>query len=97
MAFVWSKAFGVPFLLSGVVVKKLFLVFSILLLACVFYFIDFDSFIAALLSFPLSTVLGVFLLFFLNFIVVTIRYWRVLRHFGYGINFLDVALSLIHI
>ena len=91
MAFVWSKAFGVPFLLSGVVVKKLFLVFSILLLACVFYFIDFDSFIAALLSFPLSTVLGVFLLFFLNFIVVTIRYWRVLRHFGYGINFLDVA------
>jgi len=86
-----QKAFSVPFLLPGVIVKKLFLIFSILLLACVFYFIDFDGFIVALLSFPLVTVLGVFLLFFLNFIVVTIRYWRILRNFGYGINFLDVA------
>ena len=88
---VWLRSIWCSFLLPGVVVKKLFLIFSILLLACVFYFIDFDSFIAALLSFPLVTVLSVFLLFFLNFIVVTIRYWRVLRHFGYGINFLDVA------
>lgn len=86
-----QKAFSVPFLLPGVIVKKLFLIFSILLLAYVFYFIDFDGFIVALLSFPLVTVLGVFLLFFLNFIVVTIRYWRILRNFGYGINFLDVA------
>ena len=31
------------------------------------------------------------LTFLANAFVVTIRYWRVLRHFGYGINFLDVA------
>jgi O-antigen ligase len=76
---------------AWVFVKKIFLLFSIFLLACVFYFVDFDSFIVSLLSFPLATVLGVFVLFFLNFMVVTVRYWRVLRHFGYGINFLDVA------
>lgn len=71
--------------------KKLFLAFSILLLLCVFYVVDFDGFVAALVGFPLVTVLGVFLLFLLNFFVVTVRYWRVLRQFGYGASFFDVV------
>lgn len=62
-----------------------------LLIICVFSFIDFHGFIYTFISFPLTTVLGVFLLFVLNFIVVTLRYWRVLQHFGYGVNLLDVA------
>ncbi|WAJ35835.1 lysylphosphatidylglycerol synthase domain-containing protein [Pseudomonas sp. GOM7] len=62
-----------------------------ILIAFVFYFVDFDKFLASLFSFPLTTVVGVFLLFLLNFVVVTIRYWRVLKHFGYAVGFVDVV------
>lgn len=71
--------------------RKFLLIISIILIAFVFYVVDFDKFLTSLLSFSLATVVVVFLLFLLNFIVVTIRYWRVLKHFGYAVDFIDVV------
>tara|TARA_R110002072_G_scaffold728_4_gene5790 strand:+ start:266759 stop:268960 length:2202 start_codon:yes stop_codon:yes gene_type:complete len=71
--------------------KFLFLILSVLLVVFGFSFVDFNDFYSSLMAFPLRIVLPVFSLFLLNTFVVVFRYWRVLQHFGYTINFSDVV------
>lgn len=71
--------------------KYVALLLSLVIISIVFFIIDFDEFYDSLESFPLAAIVSVFILFLINSFVVIFRYWRVLRHFGYFVDFASVV------
>ncbi len=67
------------------------LLVSLIIIVTVFLLIDLDEFYRSLEEFPLTAIVSVFILFFLNSFVVMFRYWRVLGHFGYVVDFTSVV------